>query len=181
MRRIAGRRHDEAQMLIPLIQVHMLSTFFHLPITELVSQLLLSLLLGALIGVERKLAHKTAGMRTFALVSLGSTIFSLISIHATQYVNAMGRIEFDPTRIAAQIVTGVGFIGAGIIFFDQSRVRGVTTAAGLWLASAIGMAVAFGFYMMAIIATLLTLFIFVIFYPLERRTIERLRILKNGK
>ena len=153
--------------------------FFQLPYVELLVQLLLSLFLGALIGVERKLANQTAGMRTFALVSMGSTIFSLISIHAPSFLSMGTAINYDPTHIAAQIVTGVGFIGAGVIFFDQSRLKGVTTAAGLWLAAAIGMSVAFKFYVMALFATTLTLFVFVIFYPLERRTIARLRSLEN--
>ena len=85
-----------------------------------------------------------------------------------------GIVEFDPTRIAAQIVTGVGFIGAGIIIFEQAKLRGVTTAAGLWLSAAIGMAVGFHMYAVAIFATLLALLILVILWMLEERVIEKL-------
>ncbi|KKU05771.1 MAG: hypothetical protein UX07_C0013G0019 [Parcubacteria group bacterium GW2011_GWA2_45_30] len=137
-------------------------------------QLALAAFLGALIGVERKLAGKQAGTRTFASVSLGSALFSIVSIHALEFIRVPGIVEFDPTRIAAQIVTGVGFIGAGIIIFEQAKLRGVTTAAGLWLSAAIGMAVGFHMYAVAIFATLLALLILVILWMLEERVIEKL-------
>src|SRR3989344_3961118 len=136
-----------------------LTDIFANPNTEFLGQLLLAAFLGALVGIERELAKKEVGMRTFAFVSLGSALFSIISIHALEFIPFSGIITFDPTRIAAQIVTGVGFIGAGVIIFNQSKLQGVTTAAGFWLAAAIGMAVGFGFYLLSIFATALSLIV----------------------
>ncbi len=116
--------------------------FFGPETLEIFGQLALATLLGALIGVERELARKTAGMRTFALVSLGSALFTIISQIA--FVNFVGS-SFDPSRIASQVVVGIGFIGAGMIVLDKSHVRGLTTAAGLWVSAAVGMAVAYHF------------------------------------
>lgn len=132
---------------------------------EFFGQLILAVFLGALIGLERSLAHKKAGMRTFAFVALGSALFSIISVSA-----ALG---FDPTRIAAQIVTGVGFIGAGIIIFSRSQLHGVTTAASLWLSSAVGMAVGFKFYIAAVFTTFLALLVLTIFWFIEEKLIQK--------
>lgn len=132
---------------------------------EFFGQLILAVSLGALIGLERSLAHKKAGMRTFAFVALGSALFSIISVNAG--------LGFDPTRIAAQIVTGVGFIGAGIIIFSRSQLHGVTTAASLWLSSAIGMAVGFRFYTAAIFTTFLALLVLTIFWFIEEKLIQK--------
>lgn len=140
---------------------------------KLLGQLVLSVILGSSIGIERRLAKKEIGMRTFAIVALGSTLFSIISIHALKFVDTGLIAGFDPTRIAAQIVTGVGFIGAGIVIFSHSRLSGVTTASGLWLAAAIGMAVGFEFYAMAIFATMLTLIVFVLFWFIEEKIVAR--------
>src|SRR3989344_6221853 len=90
--------------------------------TEIFKQLLLAVLLGAAIGGEREIAHKSAGMRTHAMVSLGSALFTIVS-------QVLSGPYIDPTRIAAQIVTGIGFLGAGLIVFDKSKVKGLTTAA----------------------------------------------------
>lgn len=136
---------------------------------EVLGQLALAVFFGALIGIERTLARKEAGTRTFAVVSLGSALFSIISINALKYLPVTGLMEFDPTRIAAQIVTGVGFIGAGVVIFAQSKLQGVTTAAGLWLAAAIGMAVGFKFYAAAIFATVLALVVFSLLWYIELR------------
>lgn len=127
---------------------------------EILQRVLLAVILGGAIGVERELAHKMAGMRTHALVSLGAALYSIISAG----FSAPGA---DPTRIAAQIVTGIGFLGAGIIIFQGTKVQGVTTAAGVWVAAAIGMASGFGFYKLAISAAVLTILIFLILWPLE--------------
>lgn len=121
-------------------------------------QLALAALLGLFVGAERSIAGKTAGMRTFALVSLGSCLFVITSVViTTQY---LGKVNFDPMRVSAAIITGVGFIGAGLIIFRQSILRGLTTAAGLWVAAGVGAAVGFGLYYVAIFTTLLTLVIF---------------------
>ncbi|MBI2035388.1 MAG: MgtC/SapB family protein [Candidatus Liptonbacteria bacterium] len=140
---------------------------------EIFWQLALAGFLGTLMGIEREIAKKKAGMRTFALVSLGSCLFSIISINALRFLGDLGMVSFDPTRIASQIVTGLGFLGAGIIIFDSSKLRGVTTAAGLWLAAAIGMAVGFKFYAVAIFTTIVALFIFVFLWAFEERIIKR--------
>lgn len=127
---------------------------------EILQRVILAVILGGAIGVERELAHKMAGIRTHALVSLGAALYSIISAS----FSAPG---VDPTRIAAQIVTGIGFLGAGIIIFQGTKVQGVTTAAGVWVAAAIGMASGFGFYKLAISAAVLTILIFLILWPLE--------------
>jgi len=133
---------------------------------EIFGQLLLAVILGSSIGIEREVAHKSAGMRTHALVALGSALFTIVS-------QALSGPYIDPTRIAAQIVTGIGFLGAGLIIFHNSRVQGLTTAAGVWVASAIGMAVGFRLYAISIFTTILTILVFVILWPIERRFIKR--------
>ncbi len=147
----------------------MLSEFLRPENIELFKQLLLALFLGAAIGVEREVAHKSAGMRTHALVALGSALFTIVS-------GSLTGPTIDPTRIAAQIVTGIGFLGAGMIVFDQSRVKGLTTAAGVWTAAAIGMAVGFDLNSLAVFSTLLTILVFVVLWPIERRFVKQFSI-----
>lgn len=139
-----------------------------LPATDLnvYTQLVLALLLGAVLGFERLLAGKEAGMRTFGLVSVGACLFVLMGeLIADSYA---GTIAIDPTRMASSVVTGIGFIGAGLIIF-QHELKGLTTAAALWVASAIGTAVGFGLYSLAIFATFLTLFVTVGLWFVEHR------------
>lgn len=107
-------------------------------------------LFGGLIGLEREIRAKEAGLRTHFIVALGSALFMLIS----QY--GFDGQQHDAARVAAQVVSGIGFIGAGVIIFQKNAVRGVTTAAGLWVAAAIGLATGAGMYAVAIAATLLT-------------------------
>lgn len=137
---------------------------------EIFAQLALATLLGAFIGIERELARKTAGMRTFALVALGSCLFTILPQIA--FLN-FGGTSYDPSRIASQVVVGVGFLGAGLIVFHQSRVRGLTTAAGLWVSAAIGMAVAYKLYAIAIFATFITIFILVFLWLIEHKIIKK--------
>ena len=149
--------------------------FFSSENIEMFGQLALALLLGTLMGVERELAKKKAGMRTFGLVSLGSCLFSLISLNALKFIGgaeAVGALNFDPTRIAAQVVVGIGFLGAGIIIFDSSKLRGVTTAAGLWVAAAIGMAVGYKFYAVSIFTTILVLIVFIFLWTVEEKIVK---------
>ena len=123
---------------------------------EIFIQLSMALLLGALLGLERILAGKEAGMRTFGLVSVGACLFVIVGeVVARQYV---GALNFDPLRLASSVVTGIGFIGAGLIIF-QHELKGLTTAAALWVASAIGVAVGFKLYAIASFATFLALFV----------------------
>ena len=109
-------------------------------------------LLGGLIGLEREFRAKEAGVRTHFIVALGSALFMVIS----QYAFA-GR--FDAARVAAQVVSGIGFIGAGVIIFQKNVIRGITTAAGLWVAAAIGLACGAQMYSVAIATTIMTILV----------------------
>lgn len=116
-------------------------------------------LLGGAIGFEREYRSKEAGFRTHFLVGLASGLFMVLSMHGfDDYVGQPGVIiQRDPARMAAQVVCGMGFIGAGTIIFQKNAVRGLTTAAGLWVTSAIGMTAGVGMYALAITATLLVI------------------------
>lgn len=115
--------------------------------------------LTGLIGLERELRERTAGLRTHMLVGVGSALFTIVSAYAwSDFVfSREGGTVLDPTRIAAQIVTGIGFLGAGAIIRQGLSIRGLTTAAGLWVVAAIGMAAGAGFYSGALIATAIVL------------------------
>jgi putative Mg2+ transporter-C (MgtC) family protein len=123
--------------------------------------LCVSLVLGALIGMERELSDKAAGLRTNILICVGSCLFMIVSKNFTGILNA------DPTRIAAQIVTGIGFIGAGAIMHEGEQVTGLTTAATIWVVAAIGMAAGVRDYSIAAFTTLMTLFVQVLFPRLD--------------
>ena len=124
---------------------------------QMIYQLTLAAVLGMLIGFEREYRGKPAGLRTYMLVTLGATLFTIMSYASLS--GDLGRYSFDPSRIASQVVVGIGFIGGGLIFLKGERMEGLTTAAGLWAAAAIGMAVGFGFYAVAVYSTLLVLFV----------------------
>lgn len=117
------------------------------PYDDDIFKLVLSLLLGGLIGWQREHTGHEAGVRTFLSICMGSCLFGLISYHIS--------FPGDPGRIAAQIVSGIGFMGVGVIIREGGAIRGLTTAATLWASSAIGLAVAFNMYVLAIIATFL--------------------------
>lgn len=136
-------------------------------ITGAIAKLVLSLLLGAIIGIERRRKGQIAGLRTFALISMGATLAMLISIYIPQ--EYLGLKNGDPGRIAAQVVSGVGFLGAGAIIQMKGSVRGLTTAAGIWMTACIGLAVGAGMYLISIIATLLIIFILVNIERIEQR------------
>jgi putative Mg2+ transporter-C (MgtC) family protein len=118
-------------------------------------RLVVAAVLGGAIGFERELRERQAGLRTHLLVSLGSALFTLVSAYGFHefLVSGSGLVRTDPTRIAAQIVSGIGFLGAGAIIRQGLSVRGLTTAATLWLSAAIGMASGAGYYSAALIAT----------------------------
>ncbi len=118
--------------------------------TEILLRLVLSVMAGGLIGLEREVVHKPAGIRTHMLVSLGSALFVLVTIET---------IPSEAARIIAGIATGIGFLGAGTIFRSKSEVHGLTTAASIWAVSAVGLAIGLGYYLMAIIAVVLILII----------------------
>ena len=117
---------------------------------EMVLRLMLAGVLGGLIGAEREWRGKVAGTRTHLLVALGAALMLLVSRHG---FGGQG----DPSRVAAQIVSGIGFIGAGAIMVDRHSVHGLTTAAGIWVAAGIGMASAAGLYLLAVVTTVLSL------------------------
>jgi putative Mg2+ transporter-C (MgtC) family protein len=137
---------------------------------DLLLRLVVALLLGAGIGLERELQRMPAGFRTHALVSLGSAIFTVVSAYAFTGPDA------DPTRIAAQIVSGIGFLGGGAILHYGGTVRGLTTAASLWAVAAVGMAAAAGLFVIAIASSVLVVVALELFQRLELFAKRRLRI-----
>lgn len=136
---------------------------------EIIIQLFLAVILGGLVGLEREFVRKEAGLRTFCLVCLGSTLFTTIAFEASNFLMGKPGIAFDPSRIIGQIVLGVGFLGAGLIIFRQARVEGLTTAAALWVAAAIGAAIGAKFYFLATLVTFLTILILTGFRLLEEK------------
>jgi len=135
---------------------------------EIVLRLLLGALLGSVIGMERERRKWTAGLRTHMLVAVGSTLFMIVS--AFGFVDILGypNVELDPSRIAAQVVSGIGFLGAGTIILRSEVVRGLTTASSLWSVAAIGLAVGGGLYVAAASATIVILVILAGLKPLEK-------------
>src|SRR5215218_11405128 len=120
---------------------------------ELVGRLGLALVLSAAIGLERELRQKSAGLRTYTLVGLGAALFSLAGAYGFAGDPGDSNFPRDPSRVAAQVVTGIGFVGGGLIFVRQDAVRGLTTAAGVWVTAAIGLAAAAGQGVLAIAST----------------------------
>jgi len=139
---------------------------------ETLLQLVVAMVLGMIMGGERSIAGKTAGMRTYALVAMGSALFIIVS--ASVQAAFLGVVNFDPLRVAAAVITGIGFIGAGIIIFRETTLRGLTTAAGLWVAAGVGIAVGFKMYMIASFAAVLTLFVFTIMWAVENYVESRI-------
>lgn len=131
-------------------------------------RLALAAVLGGIIGFERETLNKGAGLRTHMLVTLGASTFMVSSIMLVgEFADEPGQVRVDPTRIASTVVMGIGFLGGGIIFKSETRVRGLTTAAGLWVAAAIGMAAGAGFYITAIGGTVLALLALVVMRQVE--------------
>jgi putative Mg2+ transporter-C (MgtC) family protein len=133
------------------------------------SELGLALLLSALIGFERELRQKSAGLRTHTLVGVGAALFMLISKYGFNDVLEPGRVILDPSRVAAQIVTGVGFLGAGLIFVRRDSVRGLTTAAAIWVTAAVGAASGAGLPVLAAMTTGIYFVVALIFPAVTRR------------
>jgi len=127
---------------------------------EIILRLAVASGLGLAVGMERALVHKEAGMKTHALVSLGAAVFIIISEIISLRYTSLGSL--DPTRIASQIIVGIGFLGAGSIILQNNRLLGLTTAGGLWVTAGIGMAAGFGLFSLAIITTVLVLAILLI-------------------
>jgi putative Mg2+ transporter-C (MgtC) family protein len=126
----------------------------HLTWLEALARIAVAAGLGGVVGLERELDEKAAGLRTHMLVAVGSALFTLVGAYGFSDFPAR---QVDPTRVAAQVVTGIGFLGAGLIFRQGFTIRGLTTAASLWLVAAIGMAAGAGFWKGAVIATIVAL------------------------
>lgn len=134
---------------------------------EMFTRLFVAMILGVIIGIERTRAHKTAGMRTYGLVSMGAALFVIISSIITEKM--LFNSSLDPLRMASQVVVGIGFLGAGLIILKDDQISGLTTAAGLWITAGIGIAAGFGLYALAIFATVLTLFVFTVLWLIENK------------
>jgi len=132
---------------------------------EMIIRLFIALGLGMIIGIERVWARKTVGIRTFALVSMGAALFIIIAQQMNSYY--AGFSGLNPVMIASQIIVGVGFLGTGIIFAKDSKLMGLTTATSIWVSAGIGMAAGFGLFKLAVITTLLMLFIFIVLWFIE--------------
>ena len=130
-------------------------------------KLVFALILGAIIGLERSLSGKEAGIRTFSLISLGSALFIILS--NTIIPLSFSETYFDPTRTLGQIIVGLGFLAGGLVFFKENKVHGLTTAAAVWVSAAIGAAVGLGAYLTAIITTFLVFFVLDILFRIEKK------------
>lgn len=140
---------------------------------EVLIRLVMASVLGALVGLERERKNWSAGLRTHMLVCVGACLFMIISAFGFGDVMGKPNISLDPSRLAAQVVSGIGFIGAGTILFQkEGTVRGLTTAAGLWTVAGIGLATGGGMYLPAAITTVLVLAILWALQPIEKRYVK---------
>jgi len=146
------------------------------------TELLLAFVLSALVGLEREIRQKSAGLRTYTLVGVSAALFMLVSKYGFTDVLVAQRVVLDPSRVAAQIVSGIGFIGGGVIFMRRDVVRGLTTAASVWLTAALGMACGAGLPVLAVTTTVIHFIIMlgfpriVTYLPRAKRTSARIRI-----
>ncbi len=136
-----------------------------------VLRLVLAALLGGVIGFERERVESAAGLRTHALVALGSALVMIVSSFGFVAAVHAPNVVVDPSRVAAQVVSGIGFLGAGVIVFRREIIRGLTTAASVWAVAGIGLAVGGGMYLAAVVTTLLGFAILAIMKPVERRLV----------
>lgn len=140
-----------------------------IPISGVVVRVCLATVLGGVVGMERERSERAAGLRTHAMVGLGAAAFMIISAFGFKDILGTQAVVLDPSRVAAQIVTGIGFLGAGTIIFQREMVRGLTTAASIWAVAAIGAAVGGGMYVLAGSTTALTLGVLAGLKPIENR------------
>lgn len=148
---------------------------------EILTKVGLIILLSGIIGIDREIRHKPAGAKTHILVGIGSTIFMMVSIYI--YMQYKETTQVDPGRIAAQVVTGIGFLGAGTIIQSGGSVMGLTTAASLWSVAGIGLAVGCGMYQLAIIVTISVLFILFLTNKISEiieKQVDKIRKEKNN-
>ena len=142
---------------------------------ELIQRLLLAAVLGGVLGFEREVRQKSAGLRTNMLIAIGSALFTLMSYELADAAGA------DPGRVAAQIVTGIGFLGAGAIIRRDGDIHGLTTAATIWVNAAVGVAAGGGEFHLALIATAVTLTVLLMLHPLESIIERRFGAGKPGR
>src|SRR5229473_5893905 len=137
----------------------------------IIARIMAALLIGGLIGFERTFHGRPAGFRTHALVSVASALLMLVTVYQADWMTAapLDTIRTDPTRMAQGIMTGIGFLGAGVIFKEGLTVRGLTTAASIWITAAIGILVGVGFYLPAIVGSIATLIVLGVFRTIEAR------------
>lgn len=140
----------------------------------IIIRILVSFILGVIIGIERGISHKTVGFRTLSLVCVGSAGFTIVSIYGFP-----GASTLDPSRVAAQIVTGIGFLGAGAILHRGYITKGLTTAAALWVTAGVGMACGTGMFVLAFIMTLMSLILLWVLKPFKIH-MDRILDIQNG-
>ena len=138
---------------------------------EMMLRLLIALVLSGLIGLEREVRRHEAGLRTHILVCLGSALIMLTSLHVFDIYKTQGGV--DPTRIAAGVITGIGFLGAGAIMRSQEGVRGLTTASSLWVVAALGLSVGCGFIKASVFATILVLTVLFFLRKFEHKLLKK--------
>lgn len=144
---------------------------------EVLCRLVLASFFGAMVGIERQRKDWAAGMRTHMMVCLGSSLIMIVSAFGFSDILGTPNVSLDPSRVAAQVVSGIGFIGAGtILFLQQKIIRGLTTAAGLWTVAAIGLAVGGGMYFAAFITTAFAIIILWVIQPLERKIFGKFKL-----
>ncbi len=136
---------------------------------DAIIRIVLSLLAGGAIGYERERRNKSAGLRTYALVCEGAALFMIASLLLGGLALDAGMSQYDPSRMGSTIVQGIGFLAAGLIFVAGNRVRGLTTAAAIWVTAAVGLLIGAGFYTVAFSGTVATLIVLVILQRLEER------------
>ncbi len=142
-------------------------------VTDLLLRIALAGFLGGLIGIERQLRAKEAGLRTHILVGIGSALFMIVSKYGFGDILPESHVALDPSRIAAQVVSGMGFLGAGTIIIQKQIVKGLTTAAGMWVTAAIGLVIGSGLYEIGIYGAFLTLIVLEVFRQLSNRLLSR--------
>jgi len=152
-----------------------------LPLTQIILRLVVAALLGSVIGMERERLNWVAGLRTHMLVAVGSCLAMIVSVYGFSEVLGKSNIQLDPSRVAAQVVSGIGFLGAGTIFFWRKEViRGLTTAAALWAVASIGLAIGGGLYTAGITTTLLVLIILALMKPLEKKIFKNSEVTRHS-
>lgn len=142
---------------------------------ELVIRLFLSVILGGLVGFERERKNHAAGLRTHILVCLGSCLLMILSMYGFSEFAGEPNVRLDPARLAAQVITGVGFLGAGTILFTGKSITGLTTAASIWVVMAVGLTVGAGFYLPAVLSAVMILFILWGLNIVEKRFLNQRR------